>query len=113
MSRWSFYSVLALGLLTGGLGFGAVWLSVFEEKFMRINKLFFGLFFLSHAVIYFIFDPEFNQNYTMYWFMFAVFTSMVMMSFGFEKSARAVTWWEKLHHKIGWSGKGKKYMLSK
>ncbi len=113
ISRWQFYMLVSLGGITGVVVFGGIWLSIFSEKFMRILKLMYGLFFLIHVGAYFVFDPSFNAGRVMYWFVFMLFMMLVFLSFFFDKSERVVGLFERLSHKAGWSAKRKRYLLSK
>ena len=113
LNQLQFYSVLVFGFSIGGIGFSAIWLSVFESKFLRVNKLLFGFFFLLHVIIYFWFDPTFKSTHMLYWMFFSAFTSLVLLSLFFERSERAVSLVEKLSNKLGWSAAAKRYMLSK
>lgn len=113
LSKFNFYMVLIIGIIIGSFGFGGFWMSIFEPKFFHINKLLFAFFFILHVLVYFLFNVSFNSSYVIYWATFAIFTALVSWSYVFEKSTKAMSWWEKLHHKIGWSAKKKKYLLSK
>lgn len=113
IAKWQFYSVIGLGFITGSAGFGAIWLSVPDERFWKLIKLALGFFFVVHILIYFGFNLEFSSQYLIFWFCLTLFTAAVIWAFGLEKSERVMGWWEKLHHKIGWSAKKRKFLLSK
>jgi hypothetical protein len=112
LTRWQFYAVLGLGFFAGLVALVAMWLSIFKERFFKVLKLIMAIFFIIHAAVYFIVDPRFDAEYVMYWFVFAIFTGLILVAFALERSRRAAGLFEKLHHKAGWSAKGKKYMLS-
>ncbi len=105
--------VLGLGFGSGLVATGAMWLSIFKERFFKVLKLMMAIFFLVHVTIYFAVEPRFNPEYVMYWFVFAVFTGMVLVAFAMERSRRAAGFFERFHHKTGWSAKAKNYLLSK
>lgn len=97
-NRFGFYLILSAGAVTGILAFFSVWLSdpKQEANFMRIMKLAFSFFFLTHVVIYFIFDPNFSAQYSLYWLSLMIFSSLVVCSLVFHKSKKALKWYEKL-----------------
>lgn len=102
-SKTVLYTVGFAGVLTGLFAFLSVWL--FDPKqaginFMRVMKLLFGLFFIVHTVVYFIFQPSFNMSAGLYWWSFSVFTTLVICSLFAYKSERAQNFFESLSSKF-------------
>ncbi len=104
-SRAIFYGSLAMGYLTGVFGFAGIWLSNFTDNpiFLKIMKFFIALFFILHVAAYFLFDPSFNASNIVYWMIFMAYLAMTSASYIFERSERASSWFERFHHKIGWT----------
>src|SRR3989344_326284 len=98
INKWQFYLMLTIAVGTGVITFGGMWLSIFKESFWRLMKLVIGLFFLVHAAVYFLFDPTFSKQHLMYWMILIFFTTMVVLSFFFEKSNKAVNFFERMAH---------------
>jgi len=91
LTRLGFYGFVFTGFLTGLIAFMTVWLSNPHQarNFMRLMKLAFGVFFLIHAVLYFIFIPSFGKEHMMYWWSSAVFMTLVLCSLFVYKSTKA------------------------
>jgi hypothetical protein len=81
-----FYGLLSTGVLVGVGGFWSCWVYKSPSfNFMRIMKLCFGLIFLAHLIIYFIYDLSFSMKYGMYWLVFNAFLSATFLSLFAEK----------------------------
>ena|SRR3989344_6001029 len=92
-------AVVGAGLVTGALVFVGVWLTDPDQaQYMRLMKLSFGVFFMVHALMYFVFDPKFRAEYFMFWFLLMVFAGATVFSVMFERSKKALSWTEKLKH---------------
>jgi hypothetical protein len=101
MNRLQFLAMLGAGFCIGLLSFAGVWLSDPDQgQFMRLMKLVFGLFFLVHLGVYFLFDPSFSISHGLYWFIFMAFGAMVFCSYIFHRSKKAVRWVDKLKHQL-------------
>jgi hypothetical protein len=101
------YGVCAFGVVGGAFTFLGVLLSDPKQSranFMRMMKVLFGLFFLLHAVYFFIFNPLFSAEYAVYWWTLFFFATIVTMSFFSYRSERARSWFDRIsdwfkHHK--------------
>lgn len=81
-----FYTSLTIASVVGLLGFIGVWnYESPSANFMRIMKLFFGVFFLAHVALYYFLEPPFNGTYLGYWFVLFMFTVTVVLSLFAEK----------------------------
>lgn len=103
LAKPAFYAILAVGFLSGLLGFAAIYLSAFKEKFLKLMKLVFAVFFVVHVLVYFFFDPKFRPEFVAYWSVFAIFSALVFASFFIERSRRGMRFIERFHHKEGWA----------
>jgi hypothetical protein len=102
MLKLYFYLIILLGSLFGVLSFLVVWLSIYSNRFLKLMKALYALFFLIHVVSYFIFEIRFNSDYSVYWFVFFSYFILVFLSFLLERSERIMKIVNKLHHKKGW-----------
>ena len=101
-AKWQVYLTLMGGIIAGIIAFLTIWNSDPQQgNFMRIMKLFFGLFFVVQVIGYFVFDPAFSMIYGGYWFVLALFMSAVWCALFFERSSRANSWRNRFLHS-GW-----------
>lgn len=113
LGRVSFYLILLSGGILGIVLYAAIWLSVFQEQFLRLMQLLFGVVFLLHVLAYFVWSPAFGASLVVYWFNLSLFSMLVGLSFFFDKIDWLVERVERLMHKQGWSAKRKQYLLTK
>lgn len=91
MAKLSFYGICTAGIIVGNIGFVGLWLTdprQIGRRYMRVMKLAIGLAFAILASVYFIADPDFNARYGLYWFIFFVFSTMLIWSFFTYRSPR-------------------------
>lgn len=75
------YAALGLGVLAGCFSFMSVGnYRAATRSFRRIMKLFYSIGFIIHALIYFIFDPRFTPAYGLYWAVFSMFMTLVLLT---------------------------------
>lgn len=99
VNRWVFYVMVLSGIPSGIFIFVSVWLSDPKQdraNFMRLMKLAFGMFFLIHAVVYFIVDVSFNSLSSIYWWSSIVSATTVVCSFFAYKSTKAKSLFENM-----------------
>jgi membrane protein insertase Oxa1/YidC/SpoIIIJ len=99
VDRFTFHIMVLAGIPSGVFVFLAVWLSDPKQdraNFMRLMKLAFALFFLIHAIVYFVFDPSFSSGAGLYWFSSVLFATTVTCSFFAYRSKRATSLFEKV-----------------
>ncbi|NOY15119.1 MAG: hypothetical protein GXP43_02775 [bacterium] len=101
-SKVQFYLLLLAGLISGVSFFFAIWMSDAQQNnYMKLMKLFFAGGFIFHVIIYFLVEPKFSLNYGGYWFVFAAFTSAVLVGSVFERYERPRRFRDKLLH-VNW-----------
>lgn len=97
--RHLFYILGGMGLLSGSGSFIVVWNSDPKQEganFMRLMKLLFGVFFILHCALYFIFTPSFSAKNGVFWWSFANFIALVACSLFTYKSERANTLFDRI-----------------
>lgn len=88
--------------VVGGLFFMAIWMSDPEQgNFMRLMKLLLVFFSVIHIVFYFVFDPQFNSQYVIYWFSLAAFVSAAAIGSVFERYEK-LNWFRRILLHAGW-----------
>lgn len=86
-NRALMYSGLLLSVMGAVISFSSMLLFETDSViFFRIIKLLMGLVFLLHAAFYFLLDPDFNIAYSVYWFVFLFFFTMVGLGLFTEKT---------------------------
>ena len=101
-NKFQFYSILALGLVTGLVTFFALWMSdALQGNFMRLMKLFLAFFISIHILVYFVLDPAFNMTNAGYWFVFFNLFSAVCCAFVFERHEKTSKIRDFFTH-VGW-----------
>lgn len=64
-----------------GIVFKAFMISDFGDfRFLKLMKLFVGIFFSIHGLIYILIEPSFSGEKIMYWYMTNVFGFLSMIS---------------------------------
>jgi hypothetical protein len=99
ISESMFHLLFGSGFLCGFLMFMIVWLSDPKQEkanFMRVMKLSFGIVFLIHVVLYFVFSPPFSPALGLYWWSLNAFTALVICSLFAYKSERALSFFDKM-----------------
>lgn len=110
---YQFYSVLAVGAITGILTFMGIWGSdPGQGNFMKIMKLELMLVFMGHVLLYFFFDPKFRMGYSAFWFSLFCFLFASVASFFFDKSSHA-TKMRGLWLHVGWGDNVQLFPLKK
>lgn len=84
-----FYVLLGLGMLAGVLFLFTVrsYKSA-SRRFLKIMKLFYGLGFIVHMIIYLATDLQFSSSYLLFWIFFMLFLSLVINSLFFSLMRR-------------------------
>lgn len=95
-----FYAMLIGGIILGIGLFVSVWLSNFSANFVRVMKLFYGLFFTLHVGMYFIFNPSFNNTHGIFWVTLMALSAFMFCTLFFERYERPMNWIQKLHYKF-------------
>ncbi len=76
-----FYLILLTTPLLAGVIFKAFMISDFGDfRFLKLMKLFVGIFFSIHGLIYILIEPSFSGEKIMYWYMTNVFGFLSMIS---------------------------------
>jgi len=102
MPKVYLFGVLLLGLIMGVVGFFAVWMADSEQgNFMKLMKIEFAFFFLLHIIVYFVFNPEFNSQRSLYWLFMATFFSLSVCSLFFERHEKINKIRQLMLH-VGW-----------
>ncbi len=87
------------GVVTGIFTFVTLLISDPRQEganFTRLIKLFFGMFFLLHAALYFWLVPPFQLQTGLFWWSFMIFATLVALSLFSYKSERAQNFFEKI-----------------
>jgi len=97
LPRSGLYQVLGFGIVASTLMFITTWMyNSPAQLYMRIMKVGFGLGFLIHLLLYYLYPIEFSLQYGMYWFSGAFFTGLVALSLVAEKKDQAPKkWWNR------------------
>jgi hypothetical protein len=102
LAKGAFIAIQVLGSLTGLFLFLAIWMSdPGQGNFMRLMKLLLVLFSVVHIVFYFVFDPQFNSRFMMYWFSLSVFVSAAAIGGIFERYEK-LGWFRRILLHSGW-----------
>lgn len=99
MSKPVFYLVCFAGVLAGSVGFVSLWLTDPKQdgrRYMRLMKLGIGFSFFVLASAYFVADPSFSSAYSLFWFVFFTFSTMLIWSFFTYRSLRVNSLMERL-----------------
>lgn len=91
MSETLFYLVCGGGIVLGSVGFIGLWLTDPRQdgrRYMRLMKLAIGIAFALLASLYFIINPNFSQEFSLFWFVFFAFSTMLVWSLFSYKSPR-------------------------
>ena len=102
-TRPVFYFWTLTGFVAGLISFVMIWISDPKSNganFTRVMKLFFGLFFLFHVLLYFFLNPNFNIVHGMYWWSFSLFTALMICSLFAYKSEKAHNLFSRVAEKI-------------
>jgi len=82
LSKLSFYIALATAPIISAVAFKAFKIADFGDfRFLKLMKLFSGLFFLIHGIIFIIIEPAFDSTKIMYWYTANVFGVLSIISF--------------------------------
>lgn len=91
MSKTIFYLVCAGGVLIGSIGYVGLWLTDPRQdgrRYMRLMKLAIGICFALLTVAYFVVNPRFDAGFSLFWFVFFTFSTMLIWSFFTYRSLR-------------------------
>lgn len=91
MSKLVFYLVCLAGIGVGGISFVGLWLTDPRQdgrRYMRLMKLAIGISFVLLVSAYFLLNPNFVAAYSLFWFVFFVFSTMLVLSFFSYRSLR-------------------------
>lgn len=109
-SQWQLYLVITVGFLFGMVFFLSIWNADPKQRnFMKLMKLFVGLFFVLHVGVYFILDSLFRLSYGVYWFVFSMFIAMVISGLFFQRSK----WINKFRKRLQHQGWGENILVKK
>lgn len=103
LDQYFLYIFIFSGCLAGLMIFIGIWLSDPKQErasFMRIIKLFYGILLTVHILFYFIFNPSFRIQYSLYWASTTLFATYVVCSFFAYKSGKAKTIFEKISDQL-------------
>ena len=103
ISRFLFHLLTTSGVLGGIFIFIAIWLSDPKQigaNFMRLMKLLFAFFFMIHVIVFFVFDPSYGAEYTLFWVSLIVFATLVTCSLFVYRSTRAKNIVEQVSDKL-------------
>jgi hypothetical protein len=82
LPKLGFYAVLATAPIISFAAFKAFVISDFGDfRFLKLMKLFVGIFFLVHGIIFITIEPAFNSTKIMYWYTTNVFGFLSLISF--------------------------------
>jgi hypothetical protein len=92
MGKLTFYLICAAGIVSGSIAFIGLLLTDPRQtgrRYMRLMKLAIGVTFSVLAITYFLVDPQFAGRYSLYWFIFFMFSTMLVWSFFSYRSSKA------------------------
>lgn len=95
-----FYFLLGIGLLFGIALFVSIWLSNFSANFVRVMKIFYGMMFSVHAILYIAYGPSFDNRYGIYWVTLIALGAFMFCSLFFERFEKPMNFIQKLHYKF-------------
>ncbi len=103
LNKEAFYALCASAIGGGLFTFLSVLTSDPRQEnanFMRIMKLAFGIYFMIHVAIFFIFDPSFSAEYAIYWWSLFLFATTVTCSLFVYRSPRARSFMQRLSDRL-------------
>lgn len=81
VSNSFFYGILLTTPLTALAVFKVFMIADFGDfRFLKLMKLFIGVFFLTHGILYIIFEPAFSSEKIMYWYSSNSFGFLALIS---------------------------------
>lgn len=93
ITRTVLHLVTVVGAMSGIVVFSSAWLSDPREKqkgnFMRLIKLVFGMSFSLLVLCYYVFDPSYSSEHSIFWWVFMLFAAATAVSFFSYRSQRA------------------------
>lgn len=95
-----FYFLLGIGLVFGVALFVSIWLSNFSANFMRIMKIFYGMMFSIHAILYIATGPSFDNRYGIFWATLLALGAFMFCSLFFERFEKPMNIIQRLHYKF-------------
>lgn len=91
MSKTMFYLVCVGGSVMGNIGFVALWLTDPRQagrRYLRLMKVAIGVLFVVLTTVYFVVNPSFTASFSLFWFVFFAFSTMLVWSFFTYRSHR-------------------------
>lgn len=96
------YSWIGLGSILGMFGYATIYLSDPKQgHFLRIMKLLIALLFICHGILYFWFTPPFQDNYSLFWTISSMITTLIFGVFVFDRSEKSRNLLDHFKH-YGW-----------
>lgn len=96
-----FYPSLGIAFVAGLGGFAGIWLSDPQQgHFLRMIKLLIAFVFSLHIVAFFIWEPDFDLRYGVYWVTFTAFFAMALTSFVVGRSRRTRRLLDRFKHDL-------------
>lgn len=97
-----FIGVQIFGTISGLFLFMLIWMSdPGQGNFMRLMKLLLVFASVVHIVFYFVFNPQFNSRFIIYWFALSTFISAAGIGSVFERYER-LSWFRNILLHSGW-----------
>jgi hypothetical protein len=106
LSTSQFYIILIAGLITAGLVFKAFLISDFGDwRFVKLMKLFSGIFLVLHIGVYAIFEPSFTGEKAMFWYQLITFFGLTTIGLLHESEPTPLPVHRRIKNKFSWLGK--------